>query len=145
MKRSTLFALAAATGAGLFAGAAQAQDMREFDQTMAQRASNEDAVRLRFTLPFGQAEADRQDPRLSFGFAHDLGGGRMGNFDVVSFSLGGETTRVETPFAMRAAGDGSPWYTSPRNLLLLGVGVGVAWAIYDHNQDDDEEDTPPPS
>ena len=137
MKRSTTIAVAAAMGAGMFAGAASAQDMREFDQTRLHQATNEDAVRVRFTLPFGQTDRNREDPRVSFGFSRDFGGGQVGQLDMFSFSLTGDTPRLETPFALNAAGDGA-WYESPRNWLLIGAGVGVAWAVYDHNQDDDD-------
>lgn len=69
MKRSTTIALAAASmGAGLFTGAASAQDMRAYDEVQYQRTSNEDAVRMRFTLPFGQA--DRPARPASFSRLH---------------------------------------------------------------------------
>ena len=143
MKKSMTVALAASVGAGLFAAPANAQEMRAFDEIQSQRASAEDAVRVRFTLPFGQAETSRQDPRLAFGFAHDFGGGQMSNLDLVSFSLAGDASRLETPLALNANGDGSAWYTSPTNWLLIGAGVAVAWAVYDHNQDDDDGPPPP--
>lgn len=146
MKRTTTLALAAAAfGAGLLpAGAANAQDMlRAFDQTASESAGDGDSVRMRFSLPFGQVAADPRESRLSFGFTHDLGGGDVRSLDMFSFSLTGGAPRVETPFALNAAGDGDGnWFSSPRNLLLLGAGVGIAWVIYDNNQDDD--DAPPP-
>ncbi len=145
MKRSTTLALAAATAsAGLFTGAAQAQDMRAFDEIQSQRASSEDAVRMRFTLPFGQSERDRRAPRLALGFSGDLGGGHIGGLDFFSVSFAGETPRLETPLALHANEDGSAWYTSPTNWLIVGAGAAVAWAIYDHNQDDNSAPPPPP-
>ncbi|MBC7769023.1 MAG: hypothetical protein H7124_09570 [Phycisphaerales bacterium] len=69
----------------------------------------------------------------------------MSNLDLVSFSLAGDALRVQTPLTLNADGDGSAWYSSPRNWLLVGAGVAVAWAIYDHNQDDDEDGPPPPT
>jgi hypothetical protein len=126
-------------GAGLLAAPASAQDFRAFDEVQSQRASREDAVRMRFTLPFGETETGREEPRLAFGFAHDFGGGQMSNLDLVSFSLAGDAPRLETPLRLNANGDGSAWYESPTNWLLIGAGVAVAWAIYDHNDDDDEE------
>lgn len=141
MKRSSTFALAA-IGASLCAGTAYAQDMREFDQVMSQRSAEDNAVRLRLSLPFGQAEADHRDPRVSFGFAHNLGNGQLSNFDIFSVSLAGETPRLETPYVLRANGDGEAWYTSPTNWLLIGAGVAAAWIIYDNNQDDDEQPAP---
>ncbi|MFO1016651.1 MAG: hypothetical protein U1E03_03580 [Hyphomonadaceae bacterium] len=141
MKRSTTFALAA-IGASLCAGSACAQDMREFDQVMSQRSAEDNAVRLRLSLPFGQAEADRRDPRVSFGFAHNLGDGQLSNFDIFSVSLAGQTPHLETPYVLRANGDGEAWYTSPTNWLLVGVGVAAAWAIYDNNQDDNDAPAP---
>lgn len=145
MKRSTTIALAAASmGAGLFTGAASAQDMRAYDEVQYQRTSNEDAVRMRFTLPFGQAERDRRDPRLSLGFTRDFGGGQMRGLDVFSISFAGDAPRFETPLALHANEDGSAWYTSPTNWLIVGAGAAVAWAIYDHNQDDNSSPPPPP-
>jgi hypothetical protein len=131
MKRPMTLALAASLGAA-------------YEAIQNERASAGDAVRVRFTLPFGQTEADREAPRVAFGFAHDFGQGQMSNLDLVSFSLTGDTPRVETPFRLNANGDGSPWYTSPTNWLLVGAGVAVAWAVYDHNQDDDNSPPPPP-
>lgn len=143
MKRPMTFALAASVGAGLMAVPANAQDLRPFDEVQSERASAEDAVRVRFTLPFGQAAADRQEPRLAFGLTHDLGHGQMSNLDLVSLSLAGGAPRLETPLTLNANGDGSPWYASPTNWLFVGAGVAVAWAIYDHNQDDDEAPSGP--
>ncbi|MBN8606004.1 MAG: hypothetical protein J0L81_03730 [Caulobacterales bacterium] len=141
MRPGTTLALATALGAGLFASAAGAQDMRAFDEIRGARAADENAARVRFTLPFGQSEANREAPRMAFGFSRALDDGQRAELDVLSFSLAGPTPRLETPLALGAADDGDrAWYQSPRNLLLLGVGLGVAWAIYDHNQDDDDEE-----
>jgi len=145
MQRSMIFALAAGVGTSLLGSPANAQDLRAFDEVQNQRASTEDAVMLRFTLPFGQAAADRTDPRLALGFAHDFGGGQVSNLDLVSLSLTDDALRVQTPLTLNANEDGSVWYRSPTNWLLIAAGVTVAWAIYDHNQDDDDDAPPPPT
>ncbi len=144
MKRSTSLALAAAIGVGAFASTANAEDFgREFDQIASQRAGSDDGVRMRLSLPFGEAEADRRDPSLSFGFTQSLGG-QARSFDMFTFSLNGSAPRLETPLTLNAAGDGDGgWFSKPVNWLILGAGVGVAWAIYDHNQDDDDPAPPP--
>lgn len=140
MKKTTGLALAAALGAGLMAGTAHAQDARrDFDTMTSNRASEGEGVRFRLSLPFGQAGADRRDPRLSFGFTQGDGEGNVRSLDMFSLSLTGGETHLETPFALNAAGDGEgAWYTRPGNLLLLGVGLGVAWAVYENNNDDDD-------
>ena len=139
MKTSTKLALAAALGVGLMAGSAQAQDMgRDFDALNNGRASEGEAVRVRLTIPF-QEQAERRDTRLSFALQQGDGEGHTRSLDMFSLSLTGGETHLETPFALNAAGDGDgAWYTRPGNLLLLGVGLGVAWAVYENNNDDDD-------
>lgn len=139
MKRTATLALALTAG---LVGTAHAQDMgREFDQVRSQHAEQGNAVSFRFNLPFGNTEApDNLTPRFSLSLTPDLGSGQRGAVDVLSFSFAGPSPRVESPLVLRADGDGN-WFLRPRNLLLLGAGVAVAWVIYDHNQDDD---SPPP-
>ncbi len=147
MKRSTSLALAAAVGASLCGGAAHAQDMRrDFDTLASGRASEGEAVRMRLTVPFSQAEADRRDTRLSFGFQQGDGEGAFRSLDVFSLSLNGDAPpRLETPFAYGAAdGEGGNFFTKPLNWLWIGLGVGAAYWIYDETQDDDDDDAPPP-
>lgn len=139
MKRSTGLALATALGVGLFAGAAQAQELRDFDTINSGRASEGEAVRMRLTIPFGQAEADRRDPRLSFAFQQGNGEGQMRSIDVFSLSLTGENQpRFETPFVYRAADGEGGFFSKPMNWLWIGLGVGAAYWIYDETQDDDD-------
>ncbi|MBX9747781.1 MAG: hypothetical protein K2X34_12820, partial [Hyphomonadaceae bacterium] len=142
MKRTTTLAAAAALGLGVLPGAAHAQDvLRDYDQRLSAESAEGDAVRMRFSLPFGGRSASNADdyaPRLSFGFQGDFGGEQR-QLDMLSFSLTGGAPRVETPIAFNAAGDGEGgWFSRPLNWLILGVGVGVAYAIYEHNEDDDD-------
>lgn len=141
MKRTASLALAAALTAGL-AGTAHAQDMgRDFDQVHS--AESGDAVSFRFNMRFGDSnDAQNLRPRLALSLASNVGGARSG-VDVLSFSFAGPTPQVESPFIYRADGDGN-WFLRPRNLLLLGAGVAIAWAVYDNNQDDDSPPPPPP-
>lgn len=149
MKTSAKVAVVAALGAGLCVGTAQAQDMhRDFDAISAARGSEGDGVRVRLSLPFGEARADPRDTRLSLGFTQRDGEGGMRSFDVASLSLSGGQAHLDTPLALGAAGDAQTWYARPGNLILLGVGVGVAYLIYDNNNDDEGDDNnapPPPS
>lgn len=141
MNRALTGALALALGAGVCGGAA-AQELRDYDQVRNQRVSEDSGVRLRFSIPFGQAAADREDPRLSLAFSHNLSNAQTANFDMMALSFTDSGPRAHSPFQMNAAGDGA-WYTQPKTLVLLGLGLGAAWAIYDHNNDDD--DPPPPN
>lgn len=140
MKRPMTLALAAAVSC--LAPTANAQEFGAFDDVRSERMSNEDAVRVRFTLPFSQAETDRSEPRLSLGFSHDLGEGRTSQLDVLSLNFGGDAPTLELPLAFQ--GDGTPWYASPMNWVWIGLGVGAAYAIYDASQDDDDDNGPPP-
>ena len=145
MKRSSSLALAAALGASLCAGVAHAQDMRrDFDTLASGRASEGEAVRMRLTVPFGQAAADARDTRLAFGFQQGDGEGGLRSVDVFSLSLTGDAQpRIETPFAYGAAdGEGGNFFTKPLNWLWIGLGVGAAYWIYDESQDDDDEPAP---
>ncbi len=143
MKRSTTLALAAAMGAGLFAGAAEAQQLREFDALNSGRASEGEAVRMRLSIPFGQAEADRRDPRLAFSLQQGDGHG-VRSIDMFSFSLNGDAPpRFETPFAFGAADGEGGFFSKPVNWLWIGLGVGAAYWIYDETQDDDDAPAPP--
>lgn len=138
MKSSTTLALAAALGAGLFAGTAQAQEFRDYDNLNSARASEGEAVRMRLTIPFGQAEADRRDTRVSFALQQGDGEGAMRSVDVFSFSLTGDAPpRLETPFALGAA-EGEGFFSKPMNWLWIGLGVGAAYWIYEETQDDDD-------
>jgi hypothetical protein len=148
MKRSTSLALAAALGASLCAGAAHAQDMRRefdtlasvFDTLASGRAIEGEAVRMRLTIPFGQAEADQRDTRLSFGFQQGDGEGGLRSMDVFSLSLNGDAQpQIETPFAYGAADGEGGFFSKPLNWLWIGLGVGAAYWIYDESQDDDDE------
>ena len=118
---------------------------RGFDVDLLEEIGEErvgDAVRDEQADDRPQDAADRRDPRVSFGFAHNLGDGQLSNFDIFSVSLAGQTPHLETPYVLRANGDGEAWYTSPTNWLLVGVGVAAAWAIYDNNQDDNDAPAP---
>jgi len=139
MKTSTNLALAAALGAGLFAGAAEAQEFRrDYDRVNDARASEGEAVRMRLTIPF-QAEADRRETRLSFALQQGDGNGQMRSLDMFSFSLtGGEPPRLETPFAFGAADGEGGFFSKPVNWLWVGLGVGAAYWLYEENQDDDD-------
>jgi hypothetical protein len=141
MKPTTSLALATALGASLFAGAAHAQDMgRDFDTLMSGRAEEGEAVRMRLTIPFGQAAADPQDTRLSFAFQQS-DGYVMRNLDVVSLSLSGDAPpRLESPL-MGVNGEGG-FFSKPINWLWIGLGVGAAYWIYEETQDDDEQQVP---
>ncbi|MEZ5956880.1 MAG: hypothetical protein R3C27_06685 [Hyphomonadaceae bacterium] len=143
MKTSTNLALAAAIGAGLFVGTAEAQEFRrDYDTISNCRASEGEAVHMRLTIPF-QAEADRRDTRLSFAFRQGDGEGRMRNLDMFSFSLAGEAPRLEAPVALNAANGEGGFFSKPVNWLWIGLGAGVAYWIYDENQDDDSGPPPP--
>lgn len=143
MKSSTTLAVAAALGAGLFAGTAQAQEWRDYDSLNSARASEGEAVRMRLTIPF-QAEAERRETRVSFALQQGDGEGAMRSLDMFSFSLTGDAPpRLETPFALGAA-DGEGFFSKPVNWLWIGLGVGAAYWIYDENQDDDDAPAPPP-
>lgn len=138
MKTSTNLALAAALGAGLFAGAAEAQEFqRDYDAFNSARASEGEAVRMRLTIPF-QAEADRRDTRLSFALQQGAGDGQMRSLDMFSFSLAGDRPQFETPFAFGAADGEGGFFSKPINWLWIGLGVGAAYWIYDETQDDDD-------
>ncbi|MEZ5960416.1 MAG: hypothetical protein R3C30_08305 [Hyphomonadaceae bacterium] len=142
MKTSTNLALAAALGAGLFAGSAEAQDFRrDYDTISNGRASEGEAVRMRLTIPF-QAQEERRESRLSFSLQQGNGEGQMRNIDVFSFSLTGDAPpRLETPFALNAADGEGGFFSKPVNWLWIGLGVGAAYWIYEESQDDDD---PPP-
>jgi hypothetical protein len=129
--------LATALGASLFAGAAQAQDMsRDFDTLMSSRAEEGEAVRMRLTIPFGQAAADPQDTRLTFALQQSDGYG-VRNLDVVSLSLSGDAPlQLESPL-MGVSGEGG-FFTKPINWLWIGLGVGAAYWIHEETQDDDD-------
>jgi hypothetical protein len=139
MKTSTSLALAAALGVGLMAGSAQAQELRDYDSLNSARASEGEAVRMRLTIPFGQAEADRRDTRLSFALQQGDGEGAMRSLDMFSFSLAGDAPpRLETPFAFGAADGEGGFFSKPVNWLWIGLGVGAAYWLYEENQDDDD-------
>lgn len=145
MKSSTSLALAAALGASLCAGAAQAQT-RDFDNLNSARASEGEAVRMRLSIPFGQAEADRRDTRLAFSLQQGDGEGAYRSLDVFSMSLAGNAPpRIETPFAYGAAGDDRNFFAKPLNWVWIGLTVGAAYWIYDETQDDDDSGPPPPT
>jgi len=146
MKRTASLALAAAVGASLLPAAAQAQEFRrDYDTITSGRASDGEAVRMRLSIPFGQAEADRRDTRLAFGFQQGDGEGALRSVDVFSLSLaGGAAPRLETPFTLGAA-EGGNFFTKPLNWVWIGLGVGAAYWIYDESQDDDDDAPPPPS
>lgn len=140
MNRTMTLAATAALGLSLLPGAAHAQGMmRDYDERLSDQAAHGDAVRMRFSLPFGgHAEGERNEARLAFGFQSDFGGEQR-QLDMLSFSLTGGAPQVETPFAFNAAGDGEGgWFSRPTNWLILGLGLGVAYAIYENNQDDDD-------
>lgn len=145
MKSSTSLAMAAALGAGLFAGTANAQEFRrDFDSLNSGRASEGEAVRMRFTVPF-QTEAERRDTRVSFALTQGNGEGQMRSLDMFSFSLTGDAPpRFETPFAFGAADGEGGFFSKPINWLWIGLGVGAAYWIYDETQDDDDAPAPPP-
>lgn len=145
MKRSTNLALATALGVGLFAGAAEAQEWRDYDSLNSSRAEEGEAVRMRLTIPF-QEEQERRDTRLSFAFQQGDGEGALRSVDMFSLSLAPNVEqRFETPFAFNAAGDGEGgFFSKPINWLWIGLGVGVAYAIYDANDDDKAAPAPPP-
>jgi hypothetical protein len=147
MKRPISLALAAAVGASFCAGAAHAQDMRrDFDTLTSGRANEGEAVRMRLTVPFGQAEADRRDTRLSFGFQQGDGEGSLRSIDVFSLSLAGDAPpRLESPFVLGAADGEGNFFTKPLNWVWIGLGVGAAYWIYDETQDDDDDAPPPPT
>jgi len=144
MKRIATLALAA-LGTGLMAGAANADELRAYDQIQSDRASEGDVARIRFTVPFGQSASRPEQTRLSFGFARNLGDGQTGSVDVLSLSLSGDTPRLESPLAFNANGDGGPWYGSPRNWLWIGLGAVAIWGIYEATDDDEDSGPPPPS
>lgn len=136
MKTSTSLAIAAAMGAGLMAGDAAAQNMRDFDSLNSARASEGEAVRVRFSIPF-QREDERRDTRVSFALQQGDGEGQMRNLDMFSFSLTGDAPpRLETPFALGAAEGG--FFSKPMNWVWIGLGVGAAYWIYEETQDDDD-------
>ena len=146
MKKSATVAVITALGAGLCVGTAQAQDMhRDFDAINAARISEGDGVRVRLALPFGEVRADPRDTRLSLGLTQRDSDGGTRSFDFVSLSLAGGQAHLDTPLTLGAAGDGQTWYTRPGNLILLGVGIGVTYLIYDNNNDEnDDHNNPPP-
>lgn len=144
MKASTSLTLAAALGAGLFAGNAQAQDMRAFDELNSARASDGEAVGVRLTVPF-QRETEHRDTRVSFALQQSDGEGHMHSLDVFSFSLTGDApARIETPFAFGAA-DGEGFFSKPMNWVWIGLGVGAAYWIYEENHDHNSSAPPPAS
>ncbi|MBL8545897.1 MAG: hypothetical protein JNL81_05495 [Hyphomonadaceae bacterium] len=137
MKTSTSLAMAAALSAGLMAGNAAAQDMRDFDSLNNARASEGEAVRVRLTIPF-QREAEQRDTRVSFALQQGDGEGRVRNLDMFSFSLTGDAPpQLETPFALGAA-DGDGFFSKPMNWVWIGLGVGAAYWLYEESQDDDD-------
>jgi hypothetical protein len=140
MKPKTKLAMAAALGAGLFAGGAHAQDMhRDFDMIASGQAQEGEAVRMRLSIPFGQAEADRRDTRLSFNFQQSDGAGAVRSLDVFSLSLSGDAPpRLESPVLSAAEGDGG-FFSRPMNWIWIALGAGVAYWVYDEAQDDDDE------
>ncbi|MEQ1493474.1 MAG: hypothetical protein ABL932_23305 [Terricaulis sp.] len=137
MKTSTSLAIVAAMGAGLMAGNAAAQDMRDFDSLNSARASEGEAVRVRFSIPF-QREEERRDTRVSFALQQGDGEGQMRSLDMFSFSLTGDAPpRLETPLALGVS-EGDGFFSRPMNWVWIGLGVGVAYWVYDENQDDDD-------
>lgn len=137
MKPKTSLALAAALGAGLFAGAAQAQEFRDFDTIASGQSQEGEAVRMRLTIPFSQAEADRKDTRLSFGFQQG-NGESLRSLDVFSLSLtGNEPMRLESPLTMGVAGEGG-FFSQPMNWVWIALGAGAAYVLYEETQDDDD-------
>jgi hypothetical protein len=147
MKRTASLALAAAVGASLLPGVAEAQQFRrDYDTISSGRASEGEAVRMRLTIPFGQAEADRRDTRLAFGFQQGDGEGSLRSVDVFSLSLAGDAPpRIESPFVFGAADGEGNFFTKPLNWVWIGLGVGTAYWIYDETQDDDDDSPPPPT
>lgn len=145
MKTSTNLAIAAALGAGLFAGAANAQELRDFDSLNSGRASEGEAVRMRLTIPF-QRQEERRDTRVSFALQQGTGEGQMRSLDMFSFSLTGDAPpRLETPLALGVGDSEGGFFSKPINWLWIGLGVGAAYWIYEENQDDDTPAPPPPS
>lgn len=139
MSFTKTLALSAALGLS-FAGAAQAEDFsREFDQVGAARASEGEAVQLRFSMPLGgHARADRQDgPRLALRMSQATGGGDLRALDVVSYNFGAAEP-VQTPFAMGYAEGG--FWSKPQNWLLVGLGAAVVvWGVVELTEDDDDD------
>jgi hypothetical protein len=125
-------------GAGLMAGEAAAQDMRDFDTLNSARASEGETVRVRLSIPF-QREAERRDTRVSFALQQGDGEGHMRSLDMFSFSLTGDASpRLETPFALGAADGEGGFFSKPMNWVWIGLGVGAAYWIYEKTQDDDD-------
>lgn len=128
----------AALGTGLMAGAAQAQEMRrDFDSTAASYG-DADAVQMRFSMPFGH-RTHEDAARLSFGLSQSSFG-ETHRFDFVSLSLTDNEPRLSSPLALGFNSEGG-WFSNPTHWLWIAAGVGVAYVIYDHNQDDDNTQT----
>lgn len=124
----------AALGTGLIAGAAEAQDMRrDFDSTATARSA-EDGVQFRFSMPFGH-RVHEDAARLSLGLTQS-NFGETRNLDFVSLSLVDGDTRLQSPLALGFDNEGGGWFSQPTHWLWLAAGVGVAYAIYENNQDD---------
>ncbi|WP_395646128.1 hypothetical protein [Terricaulis sp.] len=124
----------AALGTGLMTEAAQARD---FDSTMSAR-SDEEGVQMRFALPFGH-RVHEDAARLSLGFTQSRFG-ETRNLEVVSLSLVDGGTRLQSPLALGFDSEGG-WFSQPTHWLWMAAGVGIAYAIYENNQDDDNQTT----
>lgn len=139
MRFTKTLALTAVIGLGLAPLAAAEEFGREFDQVGAARASEGEAVSLRFSMPLGSsAREERQEgPRLALRMSQTAGSGDVRALDVVSYNFGAQTP-VQTPFAMGYAEGG--FWSKPTNLLLVGLGAAVViWGIAELTEDDDDE------
>lgn len=149
MKRTHALTLSAALGAGLMLAAPAQAEERDFDRMRSDRASEGEAVAVRWSMPFGGAA--RQDSaegaRLSLRFTQ-AGAGAQRSMDVISYSFAadGADGRIESPFVLRAAGDGEGgWLSSTQNKVLFGIGAALlVWGIVEATEDDDETPAPPP-
>lgn len=142
MKRSHALTLSAALGAGLMLAAPANADERDFDRMRADRASEGEAVAVRWTLPFGETRRSTMEgARLSLRLSQSAGGAHRA-MDVISYTFAAEGAdgRVESPFVLRAAGDGEGgWLSSTQNKILFGVGAALlVWGIIEATEDDDD-------
>jgi len=126
---------AAALGAGLLlAGAANAQD---YFQQRGDRASQDETVALRMTLPLGGKAGDRDAaPRLALSFSQGDAEGALRATDLATLRFDGGKSRIDTPYRANLGGGLGGWIASHPVIAIVGAGL-IVWGVVEATQDDE--------